>query len=259
MSTCVLCYSNSAWTRTKRILLASRWRDTIHYPQKYLSESDLASRKPIILISAYNFRQRGRRIDTLRLLTQPPNDISARDIYLFLTSYGWGQAECAEFLWSQDLIPLESNVSDDEEFIPILATALAGFGRDPAQWEDFLRRLLRRHVNLHSPVPRYRWNYDLDDHFDSLFPCRVLDFGTPLDDLFVWTWRPFEGEAIANRWLQILSSEGYDVVTYLEEEFKLHAQQMQLIRPSCCRWSASYVFQISENIHVTNVRTRSWT
>ena len=61
-----------------------------------------------------------------------------------------------------------------------------------------------------------------------MYPCKILKYGTPLDELFCRTKTPFEGEEAADRWLQILSSEGYDVVAYLEEELALHAQQMQL-------------------------------
>ena len=143
--------------------------------------------------------------------------------------------EAAELMWSQDLIQSESNVFDDEEVFPKLAAALREFGRDPSQWERFLRSLLRQHPDLHSPVPRFRRTKDSDEIFDPEFPCRVLEYGTPLDDLFVFTKTPFEGEAIAHRWLRVLSSEGFDLVAYLEEEFALHAEQMQLIRPSFCR------------------------
>ena len=130
-------------------------------------------------------------------------------------------------MWSQDLIPSKSDVSDDEEPFPILARALREFGRDPSQWESFLRLLLSKHADLHSPVPRIRSIKDPDDSLHSVSPCRVLENGTPLDDLFYYTRTPFEGKAIAHRWLHILSSEGFDLVAYLEEEFALHAEQMQ--------------------------------
>lgn len=43
---------------------------------------------------------------------------------------------------------------------------------------------------------------------------------------------PFEGEVAAKSWLQLLSNEGIDVIAYLEEEYTLHAPQMQLTFPS---------------------------
>ena len=153
--------------------------------------------------------------------------------------------EAAEFMWSQDSIPSEPDVSDDEEVFPILATALREFGRYPSHWESFLRRHLRKHAALHSPVPRFRRSRDSDEIFGSIIPCRVLRYGTPLDDLFIESRTPFEGEVIAHHWLQILSSEGFDVVAYLEEEFALHAEQMQIIYPSHGRYSKSHFFEFS--------------
>lgn len=141
--------------------------------------------------------------------------------------------EAAEFILSQDIIPSEPDDFDDEEVFPVIATALREFGRDPSQWESFLRLHLREHADLHSPVPRRRTN--LDEISESMLPCRVLEYGTPLDELFAWTWTPFEGEAIVRRWLQVLSSEGFDLGAYLEKEFALHEEQMQFIRPSQCR------------------------
>ena len=140
--------------------------------------------------------------------------------------------EAVEFMWSKDSIPSEPDISDNEEAFPILATALREFGRDPWELESFLRFCLSKNAGLHSPVPRFKPIRNWDKMNDSLFPCRVLEYGTPLDELFAWTMTPFEGEAIAHRWLQALSSEGFDLVAYLEEEFALHAEQMQLIHPS---------------------------
>ena len=176
---------------------------------------------------------KGDTVETLKILTQSKDGISEQDIYLFWMMYWTSPAEAAEFMLSlsQDLIPSESDVYDYEEVFPILATALREFARDPSHWEIFLRLLLRKNADLHSPVPRSRWTRDSDEILESLFPCRVLEYGTPLDELFVYTSTPFEGEAAAHHWLQILSSEGFDSRAYLEEEFALHAEKMQLIRP----------------------------
>ena len=174
-------------------------------------------------------------VEILRLLTQSKDGISAQDIKRFWATIFMTPVEAAEFMWSQDLTPSESDVSDDEEIFPILAGVLIEFGRDPSEWESFLRLCLSKNAGLHSPVPRFKPIRNSDKMNDSLFPCRVLEYGTPLDELFAWTMTPFEGEAIAHRWLQVLSSEGFDSVAYLEEEFTLHAEQMQLIRPSYCR------------------------
>ena len=138
-------------------------------------------------------------------------------------------------MFSQDLIPLESDDLDGRDSFPLLATALRGYGAQGPEWEGFLQLLLRKRVGLHSQVPR-----DLENitEFDPTYPCEISKYGTPLDELFARTETPFRGEVAADRWLQILSSEGYDVVAYLEEESALHAQQMQFSFPSQCRYSS---------------------
>ena len=135
-------------------------------------------------------------------------------------------------MFSQDLIQSESDISDGEDIFPLLAVALREFGKDPSQWENFLRLILRKRVGSHSPVPRcYPLKY-LNDPLRSIYPCKILRFGTPLDEVFGRNETPFEGELAARRWLQILASEGYDVKAYLEKESVLHAEQMHLTFPS---------------------------
>ena len=143
-----------------------------------------------------------------------------------------GPVEAAEFMLLQELIPSESDASDGEDPFPILATALREYGRESSTWESFLRLLLRKRVDLHGPVPReFLVVEERNDYLGPMFPCKILEYGTPLDELFMWTWIPSEGKAAADRWLEILSSEGYDVKAYLEEEQVLHAAQMQLTYP----------------------------
>ena len=170
-------------------------------------------------------------VNILRLLTQSSNNISSRDIYDLSVLY-MGPPEGIEFIFAQDLIPSDPDVSDGEECFPFLALALKYYGETPFPWESFLRLLLRKRVGLHSPVPRFwnleRWNTWLA----PTYPCS--EYGTPLDELFSRTHTPFEGEAAAERWLQLLSSEGYDVKAYLELEEALHAEQMQLTYPALC-------------------------
>ena len=172
-------------------------------------------------------------VDTLRVLTQAQGDISSRDVNEFWKWYT-GPVDVAEIMsiFSQGLIQSEFDLSDDEEILPLLAVALKGYGEDPSQWENFLRLLLRERVNLHSPVPRHHL---VQTYYHHLFPCELLEFGTALDELFSATETPFEGDAAADRWLEVLSSEGYDVVAYLEEESALHAEQMSLTYPSTCK------------------------
>ncbi len=169
-------------------------------------------------------------IQSLRLMTQYQNETSSRDMYELWGGYA-GPVEGAEFLFSQDLIPSESDVSDGEVIFPPIATALRGYGKYPSQWDNFVRLLLQKEARLHSPVPRSASIEYINEQHDLVYPCKILEYGTPLDELFRYTKTPFEGEAAADRWLQILLSEGYDVMDYLQEELALHAQQMQLTYP----------------------------
>ena len=164
-------------------------------------------------------------IDTLKLLTNAQEDISSNDIHDF---WAWfqGPVNIADFISSENLVQFDSDFSDGEVMFPLLAAILRQFGRDPTQWEYFLRLLLRRRVGLHPPVSRH------GPPIDSMYPCKNPQFATPLDELFSWTETPFEGAVAAHCWLQVLSSEGYDIKAYLEEESTLHTEQMQLTIPS---------------------------
>ena len=187
----------------------------------------------------------GKQVEILRILTQSNDGISAQNCNLFWMVDWTKSVEAAEFMWSQGCIPSESDISDDEEVFPMLAAALREFGRDPSHWEGLLRRQVRKDAALHSPVPRFYHSRDSDEIFNSIIPCRISKYGTPLDDLFLDTRTPFEGEAIAHHWLQILSSEGFDLVAYLEGEFALHTEQMQLIYSSHGKHSKSYFFRFT--------------
>ena len=175
-------------------------------------------------------------VDTLRLLTQSQNETSPLSISKFWGQYK-GPAQGAEFMFSQNLIPLESDDLEGGDGFPPLATALRGYGARASEWEAFLRLLVRKRVGLHSPVPRDL--EDINESIDPMYPCEISKYHTPLDELFARTGTPFEGEVAADRWLQILSSEGYDVVAYLDEECALHAQQMQISYPSRCRYMSA--------------------
>lgn len=176
-------------------------------------------------------------VDILRLLTRSPIDNFSTDMSIFWRHYT-GPVEGAEFMFSQGLIPSEFDVSNDDNDFPPLATALREHSTEPSRWDSFIRLLLRKRADLHMPVPRNS-GLEMDQIYRDLgYPCKILKYGTPLDELFAKTRTPFEGEAAAKGWLQILSSEGYDVGSYLEGEQALHAAQMQLTFCSWCKCSS---------------------
>ncbi len=167
--------------------------------------------------------------NTLRLLTQSQVEISESDLSNFWGDYH-GSVEMAEYMISQNLIQMDHDIPNGENTFPTLAAVLALYGADPSQWESVLRLLVRKGVDLHSPVPRYSIK-EINNFHGPQYPCIILEHGTPIDALFSDTMTPFEGKAAADQWLALLSSEGYEVKAYIEEEQALHAAQMQLTYP----------------------------
>lgn len=171
-------------------------------------------------------------VDTLRILAKAQDDVSTSDISDFFSSY-IGPPEGADLMLSLDAARYEILQTDqDTESFPALATGLRAYGEGLTTWEDFIRRLLRNGVDVHAIVPRRHCDENLITMFTSHYPCRISEPPTPLDELFSWTETPFEGSQAANDWLQMLSSEGYDILAYLKEEMALHTRQQQLTYPS---------------------------
>jgi hypothetical protein len=142
----------------------------------------------------------------------------------------YGPPEGAEILLSKEVLPLEFfEATGDEMLFPPLALALRGYSyshtEDLKQWESLIRKLLHRGADLHAPVlPNHRsYTWDLGER---------PGHGTPLDELFLCTRTLVEAKTAADDWLQILSSEGYDVLAYLHNEMELHSTHPQLTFPS---------------------------
>lgn len=97
-----------------------------------------------------------------------------------------------------------------------------------ATWESLIRRLLQIGVDIHAPVAR-GYYFEPDS-----YPCTLSPYGTPLDELFTVTKTAGEAKDAADAWLQILSTEGIDVLTYLEKEKALHDTQPIFTCPKRC-------------------------
>ena len=166
-------------------------------------------------------------IEIARLLAQAQDDISAFDISMWFREYD-GPPEGAELILSQELAQYYICSADDSDRLyPALASVLRLYAKDPEPWEPIIRILVRYRTDLHAPVRR-----DLEYLDQSEYPCPIGGYGTPLDELFLYTMDSFEGQVAANGWLQVLASEGYDVSAYLETESALHPRPMQLTHPS---------------------------
>ncbi len=170
-------------------------------------------------------------IEIARLLVQAQEDLSAFDISMWFREYE-GPPEGAELILSQDLARYDICSADDSDpLYPALASILRLYAQAPESWESVIRTLIRHGVDVHAPVRR-----DLSFLDQSEYLCPVARYGTPLDELFMYTLDPSEGQAAANGWLQILASEGHDISVYLETESALHTRPMQLTYPSHRPW-----------------------
>lgn len=166
-------------------------------------------------------------IEIARLLTQHQEDLSTLDISMWFREYD-GPPEGAELILSQDLAQHYIYSADDRDpLYPALASVLRLYAIDPKPWEPIIRTVLRYGADIHAPVRR-----NMRDLNQSEYLCPVAQYGTPLDELFTYTLNPFEGQAAASGWLQILASEGHDISVYLETESALHIRPIQLTQPS---------------------------
>ena len=164
--------------------------------------------------------------DIARLLMQAQEDLSEFDLSEWFYEYT-GPPEGAEFILSQDLAKHYIRFQDDSDpLYPALASILRLYAKRPEPWESVIRTLIRSGADVHAKVRR-----DLTFLDQSTYPCPVSKYGTPLDELFKHTIDPLEGQVAASGWLQILSSEGYNILAYLEAESDLHARPMQLTIP----------------------------
>lgn len=166
-------------------------------------------------------------IEIARLLAQAQEDLSAFDVSMWFQEYD-GPPEGAELILSQDLTQCYICPPDDgDPLYPALASTLRLYAIDPKPWEPVIRTLIRHGADVHAPVRR-----NLSDLDQSEYTCPLAQYGTPLDELFIYTSNPLEGQAAARGWLQILASEGQDISVYLETESALHVRPMQLTHPS---------------------------
>ena len=142
------------------------------------------------------------------------------DLCTLLQTYA-GPAEGVDLLMSMDMLCIEAD-SYSWRSVLLLETALGLIGKFP-EWESIVRRLLRRgldpHAHCFAPT-KFR--------FEDEEPNALANGGfiaTPLDELFESTDSPVEARMVAQRWLEILKSEGHDIRTYLETEKTVHGPQ----------------------------------
>lgn len=174
-------------------------------------------------------------VDTFRVFGQAQKEISAFDVQN-LCHFFVGPAQDAEFLYQQCFNLMVSQEDDQLMGSYVLNKAVREYGKGRLEWESFIRKMIRKGVNVHNRVS--------DAHIDEPDECylghsieeelrlmrkgRQSMHGTPLDELFINTVSPYEAELAAQHWLFILRTEEVDVVTYLKEEIAIHAAHQQL-------------------------------
>ena len=158
---------------------------------------------------------------------QAQEDLSDFDFSRWFDDYD-GPPEGAELILSQELAQYWISFADKTDpLYPPLASVLRLYAKNSRSWEPLVRTLIRYGADIHAPVRR-----SLRDPGHYKYPCPVAQYGTPLDELFMYTLDPLEGERVASSWLQILASEGRDILAYLEMESVLHPRPIQLTHPS---------------------------
>ena len=123
------------------------------------------------------------------------------------------------------------DASPGEQLYPALATALRMYGLYLSEttdcraeidaWEAVIRRLIRNRADVHAVVPP-RTSYEWE--------------GSLLNELFLYNADVFSSMIIGEAWLNILSTEGYDVSAYLETEQALYGTEFPLLLWSDYGW-----------------------
>ena len=187
-----------------------------------------------------------RAIDTVRTLTQAQDDVSSNDV-VDMISWPESSPELLEcILWLELVQDNLVHADGGENLYPALGAALRNYGAHiasdsvdwefpvqafPAKWESIIRKLVHIGVDVHAPVLR-------EDFFhlsqSESYPCTLSAYGTPLDELFTYTKTAGEAQDAADAWIQILSTEGVDVLAYLEKEVALHATHPMFTCPQDC-------------------------
>ena len=160
-------------------------------------------------------------LDTMRILIKSQRYVTFWQLGLFCYFY-IGPQEGADLMISGFLTNGETphtrdpNRQHDSRHIA-LHMALYRFGRQPGTWKDLVRKLLWR------KMPR---EYDGYMHWQTKSTWDWFK-STALDMLVRSIEHPFDLDGAADAWLQLLVEEGYDIVSYLQEEIKLHSELQQ--------------------------------
>lgn len=196
--------------------------------------------KPFSYLLRPVFRKSQYAIGIVRALPHVQEEFSSADLSICFENYETDPG-LADYVLSLDSV--QYVLASEGCLYPALGSVLRTYGslfadnsvsraytkQRLAKWNPLVRRLLQIGVDIHAPVSR-GYYFEPDS-----YPCALSPYGTPLDELFAATRTAGEAKDAADAWLQILSTEGIDVLTYLEREKALHDTQPMFTSP-CPSW-----------------------
>ena len=196
-------------------------------------------------------RNNSQIVDTIKVLAPSLADASLDDVIDYLDRFE-GPSEAIELMFIQDCGGVATSHSHDELiWYHVLLEAVGKYSLGCTDWEHLIRRLLRKGIAAH---PSY------DNGMSQVPSASYFAFqsrrSTLLDGLFFQTCTPFEAEKLGDSWLQLLSSEGYDVVEYLKMEMALHAPDQEIVHYTGrgawnCRTTSPLVYSFKNNCGVS--------
>lgn len=137
-------------------------------------------------------------------------DLLAMNYYDYWRWLLWFPPEAFEFVLDQELVEDHFKSFKNQELLSLLARPLQQFGATQSEgWKRIIKRFVRMGINYHD------------------FSYRT---SSPLDWLFLICVDPMKSRAVADAWLEILSSSGVDVRDYLQVEMRQHARKPPLLR-----------------------------
>ena len=158
-------------------------------------------------------------LETLRVITQAHNELNAGCVADMFRSYT-GPWIGIDYMICHTMSDLELVDHYELELLLLEAFKIVRdrYSMHDSNWKSLIRRLLRAGFSPYSRFVYYRSRTGIDWQL-----C-----GTALDELFFWSSTPYEAAEIGEIWLDLLSSEGWDIRAYLEHEIQIHNSHEQL-------------------------------
>lgn len=171
-------------------------------------------------------------VDTLMALAEK-TDFGASAYDMINHARAFASFPSLEAIWRLLLHPSVWTGVSEQEDIWVAQYALMktlksfqGYSGANSDWHCLIRRLLRKGVDIHGGLRPRCTIYEEHAYIRRL--SSLEGNSTPLDELYAEIQTPFEANAAADCWLDILSQEGHDIGLYLQREHDLHAADQQL-------------------------------